>query len=430
MKNFSGQPFLKVVLFITMSFIFLACQPEEEDFISLSIKQGAVFYVAQSQSIDISSSSNIDSIVLSLDGGQEWSVEIIEGQGAVNIAPAQLGDGLILQVQGFNKEMAMVISNEYIVHVVQEPGVDVASPLPGQEVTSGEEFLLAGSFEIGVAAVEVLFNGELVALMSEAQFSFPFAVSQRGGKAEFKFLFKDIQGRVVKTVVRVVEVTIDADDISEYFPLEAPISSELGSEKSLWSTYYYLHQAIAIEGGIPMRDMNNNRIGPELASKDWCYSAMEGSVHVTKLDGTTETYNYAGTTSSYNINCSAFFSHRLGRTKFRKANGTFGDGVRSYKLIPFRTIAVDPNHIAYGTVIYIPAARGNEVQLPDGTTAYHDGYFFAGDTGGAIKTNHIDTFIGVAKRNPFSWIKSSSSGSFEAYIVTNPVVIDYLTDMH
>ncbi|MCR9203129.1 MAG: 3D domain-containing protein, partial [Halobacteriovoraceae bacterium] len=68
--------------------------------------------------------------------------------------------------------------------------------------------------------------------------------------------------------------------------------------------------------------------------------------------------------------------------------------------------------------------------LPDGSETVHDGYFFAGDTGGAIKGTHIDVYIGVAKKNPFSWVKSNSSGTFKAKVVNDPVIKQVLTDLH
>ena len=71
-------------------------------------------------------------------------------------------------------------------------------------------------------------------------------------------------------------------------------------------------------------------------------------------------------------------------------NAPFGLGVDGYKLIPFRTLAVDPNVIKPGTVLYIPALDG--LRLPSGEI--HDGYFFAHDEGQGITGNRIDVFVG------------------------------------
>jgi hypothetical protein len=83
-------------------------------------------------------------------------------------------------------------------------------------------------------------------------------------------------------------------------------------------------------------------------------------------------------------------------------------------------------------VMYIPAARGIEIELPSGKRVQHDGYFFAGDIGGAIKGNHIDVFTGVYRKNPFSgFVQSKSSATFEAYRVENSVAItDILQQIH
>src|SRR5690606_23300052 len=134
-----------------------------------------------------------------------------------------------------------------------------------------------------------------------------------------------------------------------------------------------------------------NSLGPVLTRREWCDAAMEGSIQVDDGLGRLTTYNYAGTSSSHQVDCSAYYSHSPShKVKFRLANGEYGDGVRDYKLVPFRSIAVDPTYYPYGSVVYIPAARGNIIKLPNGETAIHDGYFFAVDTGGLIKTNHID----------------------------------------
>jgi 3D (Asp-Asp-Asp) domain-containing protein len=71
-------------------------------------------------------------------------------------------------------------------------------------------------------------------------------------------------------------------------------------------------------------------------------------------------------------------------------NAPFGLGDHGYKLIPFRTLAVDPQVIPLGTVLYVPELVG--VHLPSGEV--HDGYVFAHDTGAGINGNRIDVFVG------------------------------------
>lgn len=203
-----------------------------------------------------------------------------------------------------------------------------------------------------------------------------------------------------------------------------------GGSRDLWATYYYLPEVQSLSSGYPLRDMSGNQLGPVLSHKNWCFAAMEGSVRVVGTNGQGVTYNYAGTADGYEVNCKRYFSWNVSRSKFKLARGEYGDGVRGFKLIPYRTIAVDRTRIPYGSIVYIPSARGNEITLPDGTKTVHDGYFFAGDTGGAIKGAHIDVYIGVAKKNPFSWVKSRESGTFKAYVVQDPVITEKLRNIH
>jgi 3D (Asp-Asp-Asp) domain-containing protein len=71
-------------------------------------------------------------------------------------------------------------------------------------------------------------------------------------------------------------------------------------------------------------------------------------------------------------------------------NAPYGLGVDGYKLIPYRTLAVDPEVIRPGTVLYLPALDG--VRLPSGEI--HDGFFFAHDEGQGITGQRIDVFVG------------------------------------
>jgi 3D (Asp-Asp-Asp) domain-containing protein len=68
----------------------------------------------------------------------------------------------------------------------------------------------------------------------------------------------------------------------------------------------------------------------------------------------------------------------------------FGLGAQGYKLIPYRTVAVDPKRIKLGSVLYVPALAG--IRLPSGEV--HDGFVFAHDIGQGITGNRIDIFVG------------------------------------
>ena len=64
-------------------------------------------------------------------------------------------------------------------------------------------------------------------------------------------------------------------------------------------------------------------------------------------------------------------------------------------LIPFISIAADPKYYSMGDVIKMPEMKGRIIQLPNGKTMIHPGYFIVHDTGGAIKgVNRFDFFTG------------------------------------
>lgn len=193
----------------------------------------------------------------------------------------------------------------------------------------------------------------------------------------------------------------------------------------LWATYYYMKEVEASSSGVPIRDMNNQIIGPKLDADIWCKAAIEGTV---KVNG--KVYNYAGTKSPKQANC----SHRASsKVRWKVSPFEFGIGNRNNALIPFKTVACDQGtvrnskrwvngqYMKFGAKIYIPEASGTI--LPDGTK--HNGIFICGDTGGAITGNHIDVYLGGVKGgnagamqlNPFKFIKSRSSGTFKAYII-------------
>lgn len=197
----------------------------------------------------------------------------------------------------------------------------------------------------------------------------------------------------------------------------------------LWATFYHTLRFKSLASGYDLLSMSGAALGPKLTKLQWCQAAMEGSVQVS-MDGVWKTYNYAGTAGSVQVDCSEFYDHPVGRTRFTLARGPYGDGVRNYILVPFRTIAVDPDVIPYGSVLFIPAARGLKFNLSDGTERNHDGYFFAGDTGGLIHGDHIDVFIGNALRSPFPWITSNSKSKTGYQVVPDTDLREVLKGLH
>lgn len=228
--------------------------------------------------------------------------------------------------------------------------------------------------------------------------------------------------------------TIGAQVDSSIFA--APANLESLDKLSLWATEYYVHVTRS-EGTIPYLTSGGDTLGYFSDTCDFCTACLEGTVFIEDSAKGRVVLNYASKAESALINCrecaqfknSSLNVESWGRVRWQISSG-FGDGVKGYKLVPYRTIAVDPKTIPYGTVLYIPEAIGTTLQISDSVSIIHDGYFFAGDTGGAIKQNHIDVFTGKDNSHPFAFVKSNAGKVFTAYIVKNDAIIEALRHMH
>ena len=217
-------------------------------------------------------------------------------------------------------------------------------------------------------------------------------------------------------------------------PAELPTAQKL----NLWATNYFAYPAQAQQQGEPLRDKQGNDLGVKLKPRDFCLGGIEGTICVTGLDGKPMVFSFAGTGQTQQVDCGAILHSQkpavtgAGKVRYEIADGPYGDGVRNFFLVPFRTIAVDKaqSPIAFETVIYIPDARGKQLKLPSGVQVVHDGYFFAADTGGAIKNTHIDVFTGTQNPSPFSFVKSEPSGTFDAFVIKVPEIKERLLQDH
>lgn len=204
----------------------------------------------------------------------------------------------------------------------------------------------------------------------------------------------------------------------------------------LWATYYHIHQAQAVAEGEPLLDPAGRSLGVVLSHPDWCHAALEGTVQV-QAAGTATLYNFAGRGATPQTNCAAYFKSlspavlsQVNRVRFVASFSPYGYGTQQLKLVPYRTIAVDRSVIPIGSVVFIPAARGQVVMLPSGDRVYHDGFFYAADVGSNIKGNHIDVFLGTHPRNPFPFVTSDAKQPFAAFIIQDGEIAQALARLH
>ena len=75
--------------------------------------------------------------------------------------------------------------------------------------------------------------------------------------------------------------------------------------------------------------------------------------------------------------------------------GATGNDSLGCRPIPMRTLATDPRVIPRRSRLFIRETVG--LRLPDGTV--HDGYWYASDTGGAIRGQRVDLYTGHGRRS-------------------------------
>lgn len=214
------------------------------------------------------------------------------------------------------------------------------------------------------------------------------------------------------------------------------IAPQLGTSHPLrlYATRYYVHYVSNAQGrdATPLLLRDGSPTGVGVAKNQFCFGALQGTMAVRK-GAETSVYNVDGLTTQRSAVCSyrtlsTAVNNALGLQAWAKVtgNGYFGLGVRGLRLVPFRTVAVDPTFIPFGTVLYIPRLKGF-VFDDEGTRRVHDGYVIAGDTGGAIKRNHIDFFTGNYVGTPPTFVTSRPTGLFDAQVVTDTAIVARLT---
>lgn len=185
--------------------------------------------------------------------------------------------------------------------------------------------------------------------------------------------------------------------------VETEIKPDLTKKVSLFGTHYYAHEAEIVASGYPLYDKFGNAISPKISQKEYCLCGIEGTC---SIDG--QIYDYSGVgTQRVPFTCPKYSGHKV---YWSKGKFKYGKGNKSNPLEPFVSVAADQKIYKFGTMIYVPSAKG--LKLPNGTT--HNGMFRVDDVGGAIKGNHLDFFTVGGFKFPF--VKSSSAKVFDAYI--------------
>jgi len=186
----------------------------------------------------------------------------------------------------------------------------------------------------------------------------------------------------------------DANDGSCSGP--APFEGDGGKGEYLGQvqqTFYWLVLETECQGppdspDVAIYDENGDVLAT--VSQDFaCKLGLEGSGRL--ADGRVVNYYGSGGSCVRVTDCSAPYypSHNC-YTTLDEILFPWGKGVRGRALVPFLSIATDPDVIGYGTIVYVPEWDG--YHLPDGS--YHDGCLRSDDTGGAIIGDHIDFFVG------------------------------------
>ena len=238
-------------------------------------------------------------------------------------------------------------------------------------------------------------------------------------------------------VALVMAISAQAHDLD----LQAPAYSISADKVSLWSTRYYISTAIATDSGkgIPVLRRDGVPLGYELTNSDFCFAALQGTARIAK-PGRSTVINADGLGFQTSARCTyrgllAASNAKLAKQAFVEVpqDAPAGLGTTGYRLVPYRTIAVDRRYI--GTAFFIPALRGTKIltgigKQPDGSSFIHDGYVFGGDVGDAIKGNHTDFFTGFSHLPAPPFVTSSAKHPYVAYVVRDQATILELEKLH
>lgn len=157
--------------------------------------------------------------------------------------------------------------------------------------------------------------------------------------------------------------------------LDGPTGAKLGRFKL---TYYWMPSET---GGGARVQLYNKQCRPVAAvpSSFARRLRLEGGGRL--RDGRVITYSGA-------CSCARSPCYRVARRGHR-----WGTGVQERPLSPFRSVAVDPSHVAIGTTLYIPELDGLTMPgAPPWGGFVHDGCVVADDQGGGVRGRQLDLF--------------------------------------
>lgn len=114
-------------------------------------------------------------------------------------------------------------------------------------------------------------------------------------------------------------------------------------------------------------DRNGTPLSDPVSPLNWCRGAIEGSIRTTK-DGQLRTINFAGTKAGSQVNCAQVLSINpsqkpwiisTGKSYFAPAIDSWSDGVNGFRLVSFRSAAVDKTSTPFGSTIFIPSLEAS-----------------------------------------------------------------------
>jgi len=224
-----------------------------------------------------------------------------------------------------------------------------------------------------------------------------------------------------------------------------------------WATIYDLPTfQYSTSNKYPLLNLNNKKLGPTLSKKDWCKGALEGSLRIRKPHFVKEqqvcekenslifihssksandylVFNYSGRGSYKQVDCSEYFNvPGTGFVRFATVKGFYGTGVEGDLLVPYRSIASKFENISVGDVVYIPEARGLKIKVSSGREFIHDGYFYIADTGGVLRDDQFDMYVGPNNGEEFlnSFAQSTPDYQFKVYKVKDSKILKDLKEIH